>query len=253
MEMPNIEQHNAAVVNRQEGGEDVEARKRDIYEKALWLKTDFYADPNDWLGPESYHNVERGEAEKNVHDRRKNKFLKGWFSLIHGFVLENGIRELPADDNDRKEIEGKIAGLWSQIAAEIKRVNDAEILVVKETLCGSDDFKQMVKDFGLTTVSESGRLGINDKDYLYHCIRLNDFNAALSHLWPLEAVQEKFEFSEDKFRQWLSEHFAGWVKKYFELKKEYRAISPETVATGDKILDIVINSLSQYAGPTTKN
>lgn len=251
--MPNIEQNKGLAVDKQENKEKVEERKVEIYEKALWLKNDFYADPNDWIGPEDY-NVGRGAAEKTVQQKRKNKFLKGWFSLIQGFILsENGIKELPADDPDRIEIEMETTGLWSQIEAEIKRVNDAELLVVKETLCGSEDFRQMVKDFGLTTVSQPGKLVANDKDYLYHCISLNDMGAAVNYLWPLEAVQNQFEFSEDRFRQWLAEHFSGWVNKYFELKKKYRAISPETVEAGDQILDIVINSLSKYARPITKH
>lgn len=213
---------------------DIEKEKIKMLTEAKRLKNEYFADPYNWVLPEDYEGT--AETEKRLEQKAMNKFRKGWLSQVDGFIIQNGLEDLPKDDADRLEMEGQMYDFIQILRAEIKRVMMEDKKVVQEALCEDEDFKNFAKACGLSH---------SDQIVIYMCVSKNMYEKVEEYLWSVANVMENFSSSEDNFQEKFRPLFGRWVQRYFEMERKYKSVSSQAVEAGDKILDIAIEVLSK--------
>lgn len=222
---------------RLEQEDEIEEQKQNMLREAFRLRDEYFADPDNWVRPEDYENS--AEAERQLRLKANNKFRKNWFGqMIYFFCDKKGgwMSRLPDSDADKQEIERRSKDLVEIVFQEMRRVNQDDKKVIKEAICDDEAFIRFCKDSGLEE---------NDKVVLFMCVSKNQFEQAVKYLWSLETVEQRFEGSHERFRDWFKDQFDGWVSNYFALERKYKAIGPQAVEAADAILDIVVEVLSR--------
>lgn len=225
---------------RQEAIDTPEEIKANILREALFLRDKWHEDADEWIAPSDYATAKddketrRLKTEK-LNQKRLNKYVDGWFSMIFGKVIQP-LRDIPSEDVFIAAVGKEIEALWQDIEQDFKRTESGAELILEEFL-QSGDFKSFCSDPNMCAdVCELGKGDI----FLYGWLRTGQIEQIFEYIWKFQTVQEKFEFSESDFRSYFADKITPLIDKLQAMKRKHTARSPEAVRSGNEILAVVI-------------